>query len=73
MYRQINLAERNVKWGERGRLVAAAVARGGRSEDGGRRGWMADARRREGGREEGVREEIDVGGVIAKVDKSWQV
>lgn len=54
-------------------MVAAAVARGGRSEDGGRRGWMADARRREGGREEGVREEIDVGGVIAKVDKSWQV
>lgn len=68
MYRQINLAERNVKWGERGRLVAAAAAR-----DGGRRGWMADARRREGGREEGVREEIDVGGVIARVDKSWQV
>lgn len=43
------------------------------ARDGGRRGWMADARRREGGREEGVREEIDVGGVIARVDKSWQV
>lgn len=61
MYRQINLAERNVKWGER------SIGRGG--EGWRKRAKGTDARRREGG----CSEEIDVGGVTAREDKSWQV